>query len=1018
MKIKNRKLSQFLLVLLLSLGCVYYNTFYNAEQYFGDAMKLIEESPSVDDEIPANAKKLLDSAIQKSNLVLEKYPDSKYVDDAFFIIGQASFLKGENSRAERYFKRLIHEYPDSPYLSECEIWLAYSHFRMGFVDSARTQISHLLENNPKMKSDKYLIYKIMGEIELERDSLKSAFTYLEEAASYANTDSKRAYIFNKLVALAEESEDYPSAIYFLEQLSLYTTNIQVLDDAKLKWYDYNRKIGNYGTVKAELDNELSGELTDTKRLTLELERAKNSLESRDFVNAHDELVEILENPKNKRKKETAEAAYIMGNLALTEDFDLPRAIMFFDSAMVVNNRNRFKTEIRDLTKKIESYQSLEASYEIARKKAQEPEAAEEAIVEEVVITDSLVVETDAEKTPDEAPGFDLFGDLEDENTAGKPIIAPPDSLLFTLSEMLLFEFNQNDRGLDKYTELVTEYPDSKFAPQSLYVLSHYLPDADQNWSQVLKDRFPQSIYAQGTIDTVDESAKAGQDPVEKLRDDAWTQLLNSPESARNTFESIARDHKDPDAAYITAFITDSYLNSIYDAVLYYQAYLDSFPEHTFQADASRRLTDIQSAIESRQSEVVGYYYLMSSGVRISAADSQFVAISDPDTVMFTARLDSITVSGVGPATKLFAGIRQIQYQVRQDTIVTIRLVDLININTVDSSVFVFSDLDTLLTADWDAPLSIASSAESVEIFWLNDSLKLKLYDDSLVYDPKEFSHILALLVDETADTTAVDSLEQAVADSLHILDADSLAVLPADSTFILSDSNIPTAVAPSVIDLNIPNSLIVETLQSVDDSLVAEILKNKETDSTIVTIADTDTLLKSPETVADSILDIPDTTFIPHSVASEELTDVDILPDSTRGKTVENISEGHQTVWVDYLIKPGDMLTTIAQAEYEDHRRWVDIYEWNRQSIGDNPNRIYPYNNLQLQKKASAHIPIDESLEIYIVKAGDTLWSIAEDVYADPKAWIILFIDNEQLLDESGGLLQPDMEISVRKNLR
>ena len=95
-------------ILILSLilsGCVYFNTFYNAEQSFEKAVKIIEQSQDEDD-LPSNAKNLLSDAITNSNIVIEKYPDSKYIDDAFYIIGKASFYKMDNTAADRYFNRL------------------------------------------------------------------------------------------------------------------------------------------------------------------------------------------------------------------------------------------------------------------------------------------------------------------------------------------------------------------------------------------------------------------------------------------------------------------------------------------------------------------------------------------------------------------------------------------------------------------------------------------------------------------------------------------------------------------------------------------------------------------------------------------------------------------------------------------------------------------------------------------------------------------------------------------------
>ena len=92
--IKNFIASNFTIKILplFFFSCVYYNTFYNAEVNYEEAEKIIQEtssSNSGDDKIPAQAKKLLGKAIENSNIVINKYPDSKYVDDAYFIIGRA-----------------------------------------------------------------------------------------------------------------------------------------------------------------------------------------------------------------------------------------------------------------------------------------------------------------------------------------------------------------------------------------------------------------------------------------------------------------------------------------------------------------------------------------------------------------------------------------------------------------------------------------------------------------------------------------------------------------------------------------------------------------------------------------------------------------------------------------------------------------------------------------------------------------------------------------------------------------
>ena len=71
-------------IILILNSCVYFNTFYNAETYFKEGMKTIEESAIEDSEdIPNKAKIQLEKAINKCSIVIEKFPDSKYLDDAY-----------------------------------------------------------------------------------------------------------------------------------------------------------------------------------------------------------------------------------------------------------------------------------------------------------------------------------------------------------------------------------------------------------------------------------------------------------------------------------------------------------------------------------------------------------------------------------------------------------------------------------------------------------------------------------------------------------------------------------------------------------------------------------------------------------------------------------------------------------------------------------------------------------------------------------------------------------------------
>ncbi len=124
-----------------------------------------------------------------------------------------------------------------------------------------------------------------------------------------------------------------------------------------------------------------------------------------------------------------------------------------------------------------------------------------------------------------------------------------------------------------------------------------------------------------------------------------------------------------------------------------------------------------------------------------------------------------------------------------------------------------------------------------------------------------------------------------------------------------------------------------------------------------------------------------------------------------------------ETAWDRYMILPGDYLIKIAKKEYDDFSMWRKIYEWNRAEIGENPNLIYPYHFLKLLKDRLLVKESTPQYFTYSIQPGDNLWNIAKKQYGDPKAWIILLKDNQDLLQKSNGLLKPGSTLRLREQL-
>ena len=131
------------------------------------------------------------------------------------------------------------------------------------------------------------------------------------------------------------------------------------------------------------------------------------------------------------------------------------------------------------------------------------------------------------------------------------------------------------------------------------------------------------------------------------------------------------------------------------------------------------------------------------------------------------------------------------------------------------------------------------------------------------------------------------------------------------------------------------------------------------------------------------------------------------------------------SIWTEYMTKRGDYLSLIAYKEYNNANEWRRIYQWNREDweekgIGpdrDNPNFIYPYRELDLKKPAENAIEWAYDSYNHVVENGETLWTISQKEYGDELAWVVLFWDNEELLNSQDGKLIPGMKLKIRSEL-
>ena len=575
-------------------NCAYYNTFYNAEKYYKEAEVIINDSKKDNNEIPQQAKKLLSQSIEKSQKVLDKFPNSKYIDDSYFLIGKSSFIKGDFNYSEKYFRKLVNEFPNSNFQIESKLWISYTLLKNNYIDSSFNYISNIKDINLN-DSQSYLKNLVLAEISLSKNKRIEAYDFFERAIEFSRSNSRKSSMYERLVTISEKNKDLDKLIYFLDRLNFYSKNEELKHDSKLKWLKYNRELGNLDLVRSEINTLLTRSDYEKIFLSLELEKIKILISESKNDLAKNNLLYIVEN--NSKKEETAESYYLLGLHYLTNEWDLDKSKEYFSNVKSEYSRSIFVDNSIELKNTIEKYQGLEKIF--SSQQAGDTSTVEFTIDEEERVDDPIDMDYNFPNMMNDLPNKysnpnSMYPEWEEENISSVVIKGTIDSLIFAMGEILYFDFQQLDSAKSRFNFLYTNYPESKFTPQALFILANTSEDS-LKWKEKLFKEYTDNNFV--SILRGEKIIDDDIDILDQKRDSLWNIFEVYPDSAAIGFIKLYESFKDPMSLYSGAFIYDNYLNDIKKTKKYYESYIENFSDSQFFSKVNKRLNIISEIIE-------------------------------------------------------------------------------------------------------------------------------------------------------------------------------------------------------------------------------------------------------------------------------------------------------------------------------------------------------------------------------------------------------------------------------------
>ncbi|MFC2075840.1 TonB family protein [candidate division KSB1 bacterium] len=436
---------QLLFLALLGTGCVYFNTMFNAKRDFDRAKNLEKKrletrSSSI---ISLDEDNFYKGVVRRCAKVLAEYPDSKWVDDALFLMGNAYFERGIYDSAGYKYDELLSYYPNSE-------WSDDAYFIKGRALLSREQYT---------EADS-IFNRIASEL-ADSDFADDARLMLAESAFRRNVLDSARVNFEILIrdypesALIHQARQGLGDCYYREadyeaSLAAYHELISGGKPAKAIWFHGVHRVGRC-LLELERTDEAALHLQRVRKerlspsqeawIDIDLARVQSDRGN------HQEALEALNEITRKQSKTeiAAEAAFRAGTI---------------------------------YQDKLDSLETAGRMYDRARKEAPQSTAATEALIR----TTGLSKLSAASGT-----GVDSTGQAARNQ--------------FILAELYYFRLNDIPKAMTEYRNVVEDYPGSYWAANALYAMAHLAESVqrDREKSEELLDElirdYPSSEFA-------------------------------------------------------------------------------------------------------------------------------------------------------------------------------------------------------------------------------------------------------------------------------------------------------------------------------------------------------------------------------------------------------------------------------------------------------------------------------------------------------------------------------------------
>ena len=519
----------------------YYNTFYMAEKSYNDALDLIQAQSNTQTKNTTQINNLLDIAIKNSLIIENKFYNTKYIDDALYILGMSSYYKNRITAASYYLNKILNDYPNTEFYNKVNIKIGLLNLKVGKINTFKEILENIIVEKLN-KEEKYEYYNLMAFYYDYYNDIENITNSYSNSLKYANTKVKRIYIYNKLLDISNKQQDYKSCIEFIEGIQDNSETLVVDKDLLKKWINYKLKLNHTKDVIYKIEDLLSGSVTKKDELFYKILLSRSYISLNDYDTSNNILNELLnENTSSSAfKNEFSEIYYLLAEINLLESL-YENAQENYQLSIDVSRVSEYGKKSKNKIDALINYTNY---------------------IEEIKFL-----------------GFDGNNNINETAFIENKQL---DSLFFFSGQLLYFDLDNKELAEENFLKIINNYPDSKYRYKSLLFLD--IENPDSLWGQLLIKEFPESNM-QSNIFELSE--------IDLLIDETWDMLEKKPKECIEGFVDIHEKYNNDKSLYIVGFIYDDYFKDIENSIKYYNKYINMYEEGEFYHIVKNRVNDIE-----------------------------------------------------------------------------------------------------------------------------------------------------------------------------------------------------------------------------------------------------------------------------------------------------------------------------------------------------------------------------------------------------------------------------------------